>query len=433
MARYRSLDDILEEPDELGLLEVKLKPRGTRSPEDEKIALAIGELNEFFGRTGRLPDPDSMDQTEMRLGAILDNIRKRPDRDVFADVDIHGLLATDPADPGEEARPEGQGAPAAVLDAIPAPVRDWREDPEEDEIPASLDDIFGDDDLDLDEALIAVKNVTPAAERLVPDHRAEFYPCEDFEVFEQIFETMQAALDANEREVQPVRHNEVIEVHEGSFFIRKGLLTYVAEKAEMTARGGKRDHRLRIIFSNGTESDPLLSSFRKALADDPTARIIHRHGLGALDPDWEADKLETTGTIYVARSLSKEPQIAEVSKILHKIGVTSQDVRRRVADARNDPTFLMAPVEIVATYELKNLSRRKVEELLHRFFDAARPRDLWITDRMGKKIYPREWFYVLPEHVSRAAQAIREGDLHLLRYDPTAQNIVRMPKGTPEA
>jgi len=197
----------------------------------------------------------------------------------------------------------------------------------------------------------------------------------------------------------------------------------VAEKAEMTARAGKRDHRLRIIFSNGMESDPLLSSFRKALADDPTARAIHRHGLGAMDPDWEADRIDLTGTVYVVRSRSKDPAIAEVSGILLKIGVTTQEVRRRIADARNDPTFLLAPVELVATYDLVNLSWRKVEGLLHRFFDAARPRDLWITDRFGRKVYPREWFYVLPEHVSRAVQAIRDGNLHKLEYDPESQTI----------
>ena len=75
---------------------------------------------------------------------------------------------------------------------------------------------------------------------------------------------------------------------------------------------GHEDHRLRIIFSNGMESDPLLSSFRKALADDPTARAIHRHGLGAMDPEWEADRIDLTGTVYVVRSLSRVPQIAEV-------------------------------------------------------------------------------------------------------------------------
>lgn len=402
MARYRSLDEILAEDDDLGLLQVTLRPRASRTPDQEKDAQLVAEVNAFYDRKGRVPDPSSADHDEMRLGVIWTRMLSKGAGGEFADVDRNGLLsAASPAKPAEVS---------------------WRDEVEE-EAPASLDDIFDDESLDVSEALVSIRNVTAAEDRLVVDHRAEFYPCEDFARFAEIFATVQSAIEAGEREVRPINFNEEIRVDEGSFFIRKGLLTYVVEKAEMTARAGKHDHRLRIVFSNGLESDPLLSSFRKALADDPTARAIHRHGFGALDPEWEADKLDLTGTVYVLRSKSKEPAIAEVSNILLKIGVTTQNVRRRVADARNDPTFLLAPVEIVATYDLINLSWRKVESLLHRFFDVARPRDLWITDRFGRKVYPREWFYVLPEHVARAVQAIREGDLHELEYDPESQTI----------
>lgn len=401
-----TLDEIFDEPDEFGLLDVRLKPRGARPPELERDAGLVREVNDFYDRHGRLPNENASDHDEMRLGTIWSGLAGRADPEVFADVDRNGLLAMTPA----------EDAP---------PVRDWRDDPLEDEIPDSLDDIFDEDDGDVSEAFTRIQNVTPVAERHLPDHRAEFFPCPDFEVFQPAFEELQAELETGMREATAVGSREVIDVQEGGYFIRNGLLAYIAEKAEMTARGGKRDHRLRVIFSNGTESDPLISSFRKALAADPTARVIHRPGIGPLDPDWEADQLDLTGTIYVARSRSTEPAIAEVRDILLKIGVTTQDVQRRVADARNDPTFLLAPVDIVATYDLKNLSRRKVEELLHRFFDVARPRDLWIKDRFGKRIYPREWFYVLPEHVSQAVAAIRNGTLHELRYDPASQKIVR--------
>lgn len=155
-----------------------------------------------------------------------------------------------------------------------------------------------------------------------------------------------------------------------------------------------------------------------------TARTVQKVGLGPLDPEWESDRLELSGTIYVARSRSVNPEIKGQRMILHKIGVTSQDVARRVADAKNDPTFLLAPVEIVATYGLQKLSRRKVENLLHRFFETARPAELFVTDRFGKKVFPKEWFYVLPEHVSQAAKLIEAGILHLHRYDVENQKIV---------
>ena len=408
MRRYRSIEEVLEEEDELGLLNVTLRPRATRSPERERDAQLVTEVNAFFERHGRVPDAAAADHDEMRLGMIWSRLVAKGDAPDLLDVDRNGLLS------------------GGRFELTPEPLAaepDWRDDVENDEVPASLDDIFDDEEFEVSEALTVIRNVTPAEERLVPDHRAEFYPCHDFDRFRAMFKGTQAALETGEREVRPINPNEEVRVDEGSLFIRKGLLTYVAEKAEMTARAGKRDHRLRIIFSNGTESDPLLSSFRKALADDPTSRAIHRHGLGALDPDWEADRIDLTGTVYVLRSKSNEPQIVEVRNILLKIGVTTQEVRRRIADARNDPTFLLAPVEVVATYDLVNLSWRKVEGLLHRFFDAARPRDLWITDRFGRKVYPREWFYVLPEHVSRAVQAIKDGTLHQIEYDPETQTI----------
>lgn len=394
-----TLDEIFSEPDEFGLLTVKLKPRAA-SPNSGGVSI-MTDVTRFYEQHGRLPDPSAHSHEEMRLGTIWESLVKSPS-DELRQADRLGLLKL-----------EEQKVSVS-----------WRDEVGEDDIPDSLDDIFLDDDLDVQPELVQLKHVTPAAERQVPDHRADFVPCKDFDQFASLFETMQQALDSGVREATLIEKWAVIEPLEGDFFIRSGLLAYIAEKSESTQRGGARDHRLRVIFSNGTESDPLMSSFRKSLNDDKTARVIQRLGLGPLDPDWETDKVSLSGTIYVARSLSEDPAIKPQRDILYKIGVTSQDVRRRVADARNDPTFLLAPVEIVATYELQNLSRSKVENLLHRFFDSARPGELFIIDRFGKKIRPREWFYVLPEHVGQAANLIKQGQLHLHRYDRETQQIV---------
>ncbi len=395
-----TLEEIFAEPDEFGLLAVKVKSRASSTGSDGMAILK--DVTRFYEQNGRLPDPNSAQHEEMRLGTIWEGLRKSP-TDALRQADRLGLLAR-------------KGEVAEVS---------WRDEVEDEDIPDSLDDIFGDDGLDVLPDLVRLKHVTPAAERQTPDHRADFVPCKDFDEFAGLFETMQQALDTGEREASLIEKWAVIEPQEGDFFIRNGLLAYIAEKSESTQRGGARDHRLRVIFSNGTESDPLMSSFRKSLNDDKTARVVQRLGLGPLDPDWESDKIALSGTIYVARSLSEDPAIKPQRDILYKIGVTSQDVRRRVADARNDPTFLLAPVEIVATYELQNLSRSKVENLLHRFFDAAKPGELFIIDRFGKRIRPREWFYVLPEHVAHAARLIKDGELHLYRYDRDLQKIVK--------
>lgn len=403
MARL-TLDEIFSEPDEFGLLDVSPKSIGMRQSEDSGL-VGLRQVSAFFERQGRLPDQDSSDHEEMRLGTIWAKVSTVPSTAMLAE-DRLGLLSK----------------------SEPERVRSWRDDPIDDEIPDSLDDLLADDALEVTLGFNTLRHVTPAAERHMPDHRAEFSPCPDFVRFEALFEDMQRALDAGEREATLIEARAVIEPIEGDFFIRSGLLVYIAEKSEMSVRGGSRDHRLRVIFSNGTESDPLMSSFRKSLNDDKTARVIQRPGLGPLDPEWQSDRLELSGTIYVARSLSADPAIAAERNILHKIGVTSQDVARRVADARNDPTFLLAPVEIVATFELKNLARSKVENLLHRFFAPARPAELFIIDRFGKRVRPQEWFYVLPQHVSEAAALIKAGTLHLHRYDPLQQEIVQAKK-----
>ncbi len=412
MPRYRSLDEIFNEPDEFGLLEIKERARGNASTPDARNAEIVAQVNAFFEAHGWVPDDNSLDLEEMKLGTIWRQVRTSPST-AMMEADRNRLLGY-----GHPVVPEPK-------DITVAPEPDWRDDPGEDDIPASLDDIFDEDDDPVHETVVAIRNVTPAAAREQPAHRADMYPCKDFETFSDGFDDMQTKLDAGDRLVQLVEDNVEITVQEGDFFIHRGLLAYVAEKTELSRRSGKPDHRLRIVFSNGMENDPLSSSFRKALAADRTARIIERPGFGRLDPGWDHDSIAVTGTVYVARSLSKEPKIVEVSRILHKVGVTSQDVRRRIADAKNDPTFLLAPVEVIATYELHNLERMKVEVLLHRFFNAARPQGLVITDRFGKPVHPREWFYVLPEHVSQAVQLIRERRLHEFEYDSRSQSIVR--------
>lgn len=83
--------------------------------------------------------------------------------------------------------------------------------------------------------------------------------------------------------------------------------------------------------------------------------------------------------------------MAENRELVHKIGVTNMGVKKRIAGARLQPTFLMADVEVVATYELFNINRTKLENLIHRIFAAARL-DIEIKDRFGNPVIPREWF-----------------------------------------
>lgn len=129
---------------------------------------------------------------------------------------------------------------------------------------------------------------------------------------------------------------------------------------------GRTDARLRVIFDNGTESNMLMRSLQRALHKDEAGRRITDPSVGPLFSDRSSDGDLASGTIYVLRSKSDHPVVEANRDVVHKIGVTGGSVERRMANAKLQPTFLMADVEIVATYELFNINRAKLENLLHR-------------------------------------------------------------------
>ena len=114
--------------------------------------------------------------------------------------------------------------------------------------------------------------------------------------------------------------------------------------------------------------------------------------------------------------MSDHPTINESRDIIHKIGVTGGEVEKRVVNAKNDPTFLMAEVEIVATYKLANINRVKLESIIHRFFNSAKL-DIEILDRFGKPVKSREWFLVPIFIVDEMVEKIKEGTLSDYYYD----------------
>lgn len=110
--------------------------------------------------------------------------------------------------------------------------------------------------------------------------------------------------------------------------------------------------------------------------------------------------------------------------VLHKIGVTSGDVYRRIANAKLDPTFLLADVEVIATYELYNISRKKLENLIHRIFDPARL-NIEIKDRFGHPVVPPEWFLVPLHAIDDAVRRIRDGTIAHYIYNPQIARLAR--------
>jgi T5orf172 domain len=210
------------------------------------------------------------------------------------------------------------------------------------------------------------------------------------------------------------------EIAPGRFYVLGGQKAYVAAMEKpFTNEHGYTDARLRVIFDNGTESNLLMRSLQRALQKDPVGRRIIEPSAGPLFADQNEEGDKASGTVYVLRSKSDHPIVAAHRDVLHKIGVTGGDVARRIANARLDPTFLMADVEIVATYELYNINRTRLENLIHRVFDPARL-DIEIKDRFGQPVIPREWFLVPLFVVDEVIDKIRDGTITGYVYDPKA-------------
>jgi len=198
--------------------------------------------------------------------------------------------------------------------------------------------------------------------------------------------------------------------------------------------GGRGDmHRTPQTLGNLTRRNQQQHCARAVLQGRHLQRALHRDDLARLitDPnpgplfsqDWNDSDIES-GTIYVLRSLSEHPFVSQHRELVHKIGVTGGKVENRIANANHDATYLLAEVEIVATYKLAGIQRTKLENLFHRIFANAQL-DLTIQDRFGHPVKPREWFLVPLPVIDQVVQHIIDGSITNFIYDPASASLVR--------
>ncbi|KGV14468.1 GIY-YIG nuclease family protein [Burkholderia pseudomallei] len=391
------LDDLAAELSDFAAPEKK----GGRPPREERIIAGFEEIQRFFETHNRAPQHGEDRDIFERLYAVrLDRLRSLPDcRTLLVPLDHQGLLAV---------------APSVAATEEPFNI---------DELAAELAGTASADDITV------LRHVRTSAEKRAAQEIAQRTPCEDFETFKPLFERVQRELKEGIRETRAFHKLDEIklaEIQQGEFYIVGGQLAYVAEVGEeIMTQYERRDSRLRVIFDNGTESDVLQRSFQRALYRDEAARLVTNPSAGPLFSGQASDDDQESGTIYVVRSKSELPIVAANRDVLHKIGVTGRNnVVARFANARNDPTFLLAEVEIIATYDLYNINRVKLENLIHRVFEPARL-DIEIKDRFGKPIAPREWFLVPVFVVDEAVERIKNGTITQYVYDPKSARLMK--------
>lgn len=399
----------IDDRDLLAELGVSLDEAVDDGPTAREARLVAGfeEILHFHARHGRAPRHDAEGDIFERLHAVrLDRLRAQADCvALLAPLDAPGLLAGDAFPTGDGTVPDD----ACLLAELAA---DWQE--------AEGGDIT------------QLRNVRPRPAARPPDDIAARRPCADFASFRPLFQALHRDLKTGQRTAR--RFGKDTAIAAGETFILGGQLAHVAAVGEeFRPPDGKPDARLRVIFDNGTESDLLRRSLQRALYRDESGRRLSQPDAGPLfappmfDPlsDSEAggDDVES-GTIYVLRSASDHPVIAAHRSLIHKIGVTGGTLEARLAGAIHSPTYLLAEVEVVATYELFNINRTRLERLLHRFFAKARL-DVTIEDRFGAPVQPQEWFLVPLPVIDDVVTLIRTQTLDQHHYDPTTASLVR--------
>lgn len=390
----------MDDDDLLDALGVEAAPAkgSSHTALQERLIAGFEDILRFVETHGRAPQHGEDRDIFERLYAVrLDRLRGMPEaRELLAPMDTTGLL-------------DGSVA-----------------------VPAAVDDL---DDQDLlaelgvnaatdEDDITRLRHVATYADRKAAEEIANRTRCPDFEKFQPLFEKVRRELDEGVRRTTVLETRSLDEIQQGTFFIVGGQIAYIAEEHEAFTTGyDRRDSRLRVIYDNGTEGDVLQRSLQRALHRDKVARLISEPSAGPLFGDtMEPDDIES-GTIYVLESQSDHPYVAQHRELIHKIGVTGGKVETRIAAAKDDATYLLANVDIVATYKLAHINRTKLENLFHKIFAPAQL-DLTIEDRFGKPVKPREWFLVPLQVIDEAVNRIRDGSITNYIYDPKSARLV---------
>lgn len=396
---------------------------------DTKTKEAFDQVNAFVAKHGREPeDLEEAEYEERSLARKLKRIRSLTEmKDGLVEIDEFGLLgASSPAE--EAAAAEQKPAPKEV-----APLHD--DEPiiasEEElagyEVPDDLSDIFDALDADFEgpSDIFNLRHVQTYDQVISQaEYKSQRAQCPNFHEYKPLFEQVNTELKNGMRDLLQFRNEQ--EIKQGQFFILNGVMVYVAEVGEFFEKNNKKNARLKVIFSNGTQGENLLRSLATELYKDPNGRRISDPRVGGLFSGIAEDDDIGTGVVYVLQSLSTQHAVAKERTLLHKIGVTKGSVQQRIANAENEPTYLLAPVKVVAEFEIYNIKARSIEKLLHAYFDKARA-EITIPDRFGKPVKSREWFMVPRSAIKEAVDRLIDGSLGDTVYDPLSARL--MPKG----
>lgn len=398
---------------ELGV-QTEIEQDQTYTARQERIIAGFEDIQRFYREHECMPRHGEERDIFERLYAVrMDRIRASTEcLDLLRPMDVDGILADRVSEPTDEYELNGDDELLEALGVGPS-----------------------------DDDITTMKHVRSAsdrnAERNIPEEVAQRKTCKDFDEYRLDFEAVQADLESGRQNTELFKTSSRTQIRKGDWFIVDGQKALVADTGDwFTPEHGERDRRLRVIFDNGTESDLLLRSLRRALNKDENSRRIvppqpeMEEDFSDIGPLFSSEVEEgdcASGAIYVARSLSDNPFVQENREVLHKIGLTTGDPEKRVAGARKETTYLFAAVELVAVYRLANINCKAFESLLHKFLARARI-DMALADRFGGKVQPREWFLVPLPVVEEVVERIKDGTISEYQFDVESASLRRRGK-----
>lgn len=389
----KELEKIFEDP----LLADVTAPR-KRTTSSDRLVAGFQEILAFYEANGRLPEDTPAEASLFHKWTGLLKSEKKIER--CRPFDDLGILHQ-PVSTVEEPQAEYH-----------------RELTEEEQLEAILNDpLLADIEVGADLGLFDVPEYM--RQRLEARKEAEYVgkrrPCEDFDKYADGFKEIQQGLKSGKYKL--VKFSEP-NLKVGRYFVEQGIIGYLAAFEQEAKNNISRvDGRTRVIYENGSEADIKFRTITKNLSVDGYSIM----DCSEMTPkEFEqcftiSDKDIESGTIYVLRSKSSRPEIAAI-KDLYKIGFTATSVESRIANAKNEPTYLCADVEVVATWKVYNVKSSTFEALIHKLFA---PVQLQVTVDGHR---PKEWFIVPFKVIEEAVNAIISSKS--IEYNPQFQQII---------
>lgn len=362
-----------------------IKPAQPRPTSNDRLIKSFNEITDFVEQNGRIPDKNGPFAEKSLMKRLEGIIADEAKREKCRPYDTLKLLNTEIEKTEDEKLAEIVKDPIFNVSAESSSLFD---------IPAYMKE---------------------AEERAKAEYIAKRKKCEDFDEYEPMFKNVHQKLKDGSCKLVKFKETHMTE---GTFFVVGGVLTYLDKvHALKKDNNHKIDGRTRCIYENGTESDILIRTLGKSIyIDGYTVQFLDEDINEYVQKKFTVGDLDvSSGSIYVLRSMSEDEQIKSI-KNLYKIGFTRKSVEERIANAKHEPTYLYADVEIVAEWQVYNIKAIELETAIHRLF-----RNVQLALSAGIYV-PKEW-YVVPYHI------IEEGITRLIngeriKYDARLQTII---------